>query len=139
MFGALDTSTSALVANRQWLDTISNNMANQHSIVDADGNYAPYQRRVVLFAEGNPAVGGNTGTDSNTGVHIADIIHDNSFRKVYEPGHPGADADGYVNYPDINPVTEMANALVASRAYEANITAIEATKSMMNHALRLIA
>ncbi len=133
MFGALDTSTSALVANRQWLDSISNNMANQFSTFDADGNYAPYQRRAVVFSEGRSAI------DERVGVHVAEIVLDDAFRKVYEPSHPGADAEGYVNYPDINPITEMANAMIASRAYEANITAVEATKSMINQALRLIA
>jgi flagellar basal-body rod protein FlgC len=61
------------------------------------------------------------------------------FRKAYEPGHPDADADGYVKYPNIDMAVEQVNALEASRAYEANITAMEVTKAMLNASLRIIA
>ncbi|QNN21455.1 flagellar basal body rod protein FlgC [Planctomycetales bacterium ZRK34] len=134
MFGALDVSTSALVANRTRLNVIAANMANQFSVENADGEYAPYRRRVPIFASGDPARG------SSAGVHVAEIELDQAaFRKKYEPGHKFADADGYVEYPNIDPAIEQVNALEASRAYEANITAVEATKSMLNAAMRLIA
>ncbi len=134
MFGALDISTSGLVAQRTRLDVISQNMANQHSVLDADGNYAPYRRRIAVFAPGDPA----TGADE--GVHVREILLDPApFRKVYEPGHPLADAEGNVEYPNVDPMMEMVSAMEATRAYEANITAAEATKSMIDRALGLLA
>lgn len=134
MFGVLDTSTSALVAQRVRLETISANLANANSIYDAQGNYSPYRRRVPVFAPGDPTTG------NASGVHVARILIDESpLRPVYEPGHPHADANGYVYYPNIDPTMEQINALEASRAYEANIVAAEATKSMMQASLRLLA
>lgn len=134
MFGALDISTSALVAQRTRLNTISANMANQNTIEDANKNYAPYRRRIPIFATGDPATG------NALGVHVKEIELDRGpLRNVYDPTHPFADADGYVKYPNIEPTHEMINALEASRAYEANITAAEATKGMIQTSLRLLA
>lgn len=134
MFGSLNTSTSALVAQRTRLETIAANMANANSIYDAQGNYEPYRRKIAVFAPGDPSTG------SEQGVHVRDIMFDDApLRKVYEPGHPEADEEGYVNYPNVDPTMEMINALEASRAYEANITAAEATKSMIRSSLRLLA
>jgi len=134
MFGALDISTSGLVAQRTRMNVIASNLANQNSIYDADGNYSPFQRKLAIFAPGDP------GTGSDDGVHVREILVDESpFRRKYEPGHPEADPEGYVNYPNVSPVIEQINALEASRAYEANITAAEATKQMLQSSLRLIA
>ena len=134
MFGSLDISTSALVAQRTRLEVISANLANRSSIYDAKGNYAPYRRRVPLLAAGDPDSG------NLLGVHVKEIQLDQSeFRKVFDPGHPDADAGGYVQFPNIEPAVELVNALEASRAYEANITAVEATKSILQASLRLIA
>jgi flagellar basal-body rod protein FlgC len=134
MFGSLDTSTSALVAQRTRMNVIAANLANANSIYDADGNHAPFRRRIAVFASGDPARG------SAHGVHVAEIMLDDApFKKVYEPGNPHADEKGYVNYPNVDPVMEQINALEASRAYEANVTAAEATKAMMNASLRLLA
>ena len=133
MFGALDTSTSALVAQRTRMNVIAANLANQNTIYNADGEYEPYRRRIPTFAPGDPSTG------SDAGVHVSNILYDQApLRRSYEPGHPEADADGYVEYPNIDPVTEQINALEAGRAYEANITAAEATKSMLRASLRLI-
>lgn len=135
MFTSLDISTSALVAQRTRLNAISQNLANQYTTHDAQGNYAPYRRRITVFAPGDPSTG------SEQGVHVREILEDpGDFRKVYEgPDHPLADKDGYVHYPNVHPAYEMVNALEASRAYEANITAVEATKAMANAALQLLA
>ncbi|MEM9883535.1 MAG: flagellar basal body rod protein FlgC, partial [Planctomycetota bacterium] len=133
MFGALDTSTSGLVANRIRLETVAANVANANSIDDGDGNNVPFRRRIALLAEGDP-------TTNGPGVHVAEIAHDPApFRKKFEPNHPLADGEGYVSYPNINPIHEQVNALEIARAYEANIQAAEATKAMMQSALRLIA
>ena len=134
MYGTLDISTSALVAHRTRLDVISANVANQNTLLNAAGEYEPYRRRSVIFAPGDPARG------SAEGVHVAAIeIDSGPLRTKYEPGSPYADADGYVRYPNVNSVIEQLNAMEAARSYEANITAIEATKSILSVALRIIA
>ena len=134
MFGALNTSTSALVAQRTRMETIAANLANANSIYDAQGNYSPYRRRIPVFAPGDPSTG------SDRGVHVQQIMLDDApLRKVLEPGNPNADSEGYVYYPNIDSTVEQISALEASRAYEANITAAEATKSMMQSSLRLLA
>lgn len=134
MFGALDITTSALVAQRRRADVISANAAGAFSLTDAQGNYNPYRRRIPVFATGDPATG------SSQGVHLKEIRFDQSpLRKVYDPGSPFADERGYVGFPNVDLTTEQINAIEAERAYEANITMAEATKSMMSSAMRLLA
>lgn len=135
MFGTLDISASGLVAQRTRLNVISANLANQNTVFDADGNYAPYRRKFAVFAAGHPTSG------SAMGVHVQDIMEDDApFKKIQVGvGNPLADKDGFMEVPNIDSMTEMVNALEATRAYEANITAAEATKSMLNSALRLLA
>jgi flagellar basal-body rod protein FlgC len=133
MYGALDISTSALVAQRTRLNVIAANIANQKSVINESGAYEPYRRRFAVFAPGDPA------RNSDKGVHVAAIAIDaRPLRPVLEPGSPFANADGYVYYPNVDPVIEQMNAMEAQRAYEANITAVEATKSMFSVALRLL-
>lgn len=137
MFGSLDISTSALTAQRTNLDVIAGNVANMFTTRGLNGE--PYRRRIAMFAQGNPAAG-----QAAPGVHVAKIARDPSpFRKEYNPSHPdaiksGPDA-GYVLMPNVDISTEMVNAMAAARAYEANVTVIEITKSMASAALRLLA
>ena len=133
MFGTFDISTSALSAQRIRLDTISSNIANIHTTHDASGKPNPYRRLYTVFeAQRTP--------DGGPGVRVSGIQQDASdFRKVYEPANPDHDASGYVSYPNVNLSTEMVDALEATRAYEANITAVETTKSMMAATLRVLA
>ena len=134
MYGSLDISTSGLIAQRTRLTIVAANVANTQSLLNAQGEYDPYRRRFAVFASGDPAGG------STQGVHVADILTDEGpLRPVLEPGSPYADEDGYVYYPNIYPVIEQVNAMEAARAYEANISAIEATKSMFSVALQIIA
>ena len=134
MFGSLDISASALVAHRTRLTVHSANMANRFSVTDAEGNFAPYRRRIPVFAPGDPSTG------SQMGVHVQDIEFDQRpFKKVYDPGHKHANDDGYVDMPNIDPAMEQISAMEALRAYEANVVAAEATKSMMQTSLRLLA
>jgi flagellar basal-body rod protein FlgC len=133
MYASLDISTSALIAQRTRLDVISANLANKDTILNAEGDYEPFQRRFAVLAAGDPVRGGAAG------VHVSAIELDQSEPMWrYEPGSPYANTDGYVAYPNINPVIEQMNAMEAARAYEANIAAIEATKSMMSVALQLL-
>jgi flagellar basal-body rod protein FlgC len=134
MYGSLNTSTSALIAQRTRLDVISQNLANRDTILNADGEYEVYKRRFATLAAGDPS------RNDPRGVHVLAIELDDSPPMMrYEPGSPFANEDGYVGYPNINPVIEQMNAMEAARAYEANITAIEATKSMMSVALQILA
>lgn len=139
MFGSLDISTSALVAQRINLNTIAGNIAGMHATRDANGNANPYRRRVALMAPGNPAAGSGA-----PGVHVAEVAEDPSpFRLVHNPGHPdaiktGPDA-GYVRMPNVDYSVEMVNAMEAARVYEANVTVIETTKALASSSLRLLA
>src|SRR5262249_48609076 len=99
----------------------------------ADGQPGPYMRRVALLSSGD----GHGGA----GVHVQGVVEDRMGkpRLVKDEGHPDADAKGIVAYPNIDASTEMVNAMVAVRAYEANLTAIEARKSMVASPLRVLA
>lgn len=133
LFGALDISSSGLVAQRQRMTAIAGNIANIETLLNAEGEYAPYQRRIPVFAPGDPA------SNSDKGVHLAEILLDEGpLQMRYEPDSPWADEQGYVGYPDISLIIEQMNALEASRAYEANITVAEATKSMYSIALEIL-
>jgi flagellar basal-body rod protein FlgC len=133
MYGSLDISTSALIAQRTRLTTISANIANRDTILNADGEYEPFRRRIANFSAGD-------GRGNEHGVHVSSIDLDSSpLQPRHEPDSPYADADGYVYYPNIDPVTEQMNAMLAARGYEASITAIEATKSMFSTALEILA
>ncbi len=133
MFGALDISTSGLVAQRAQLDTIAGNVANSQTTRRLDGAPGPFLRRVALLSAGS--------TEGKPGVRVSGVVEDRRTlpRAVKDPGHPDANADGIVYYPNVDLATEMINAMVAARAYEANVTAIEATKSMIAGSLRILA
>lgn len=133
MFDALDIGASALSAQRTRMDTIASNVANIGTTHDENGLPNPFRRRIALLqAQAND--GGAPG------VRVTRISQDPApFRQVYEPGHPDANAQGYVKYPNIDLAMEMVNMMEASRAYEANVTMMETSKAMISSALRLIA
>ena len=137
MFGALDISASALTAQRVNLDVIAGNIANMYTTRGLNGE--PYRRRVALFAAGNPSAG-----EEAPGVHIREVVRDPSpFRREFNPSHPDAATSGpdkgYVLMPNVELSTEMVNAMAAARAYEANVTVMEITKTMASSSLRLLA
>ena len=136
MLQVMDVSASGLIAQRQRMNTIAGNIANMYTTADADGNIAPFQRRFVTFSADEAYAGAETG---GGGVNYQVEVDTNTApRRVYEPGHVHADADGYVSYPNINMVTEFVNALEASRAYEANVTTVEVTKNIAENTLRIL-
>lgn len=143
MYGALDISTSGMIAQRTRLEVIAANIANQNTLLDANGNIAPYQRRIAAFAPGDPAAKARGGR--SLGVHVAEIALDPTPAqpREYDPDSPYAYKDGpykgYVAATNVNPVVEQINAIEAARAYEANVAAAEAIKQMTAQALRLIA
>lgn len=142
-FNALDISSSGMTAQRLRMDTISQNIANVNTTRTENGT--PYRRKVVVFeerAQGRPFSDylseSSRGQIAGNGVRVTNILEDQSeFRKVYEPGHPDADKDGYVQMPNVDTITEMVNMISATRSYEANVTAINASKSMALKALEI--
>ena len=129
MYGSLDISTSGMIAQRTRMEVTASNIANANTLENAHGEYDPYRRRAAMLA---PSESG--------GVEVLDIqIERDSLRKAYRPGHEHADADGNIQVPDIDPTIEWVNGMQASRAYEANIAAAEATKNMLAQSLRLLA
>lgn len=145
MFSAFNINASGLTAQRYRMDVISENVANANTTRTADGT--PYRRKVVTFEE----KGGQTAFSrvlgeaayshgySGQGVKVSGLYQDyeTEMKKVYDPSHPDADDDGYVTYPNVNIITEMTNMIDASRAYEANSTAFNASKSMALQGLEL--
>jgi flagellar basal-body rod protein FlgC len=137
MSRALEISTSGLVAQRQRMNTIAGNIANLNTTRGADGEPAPFQRRFATFS-----VDAGRSTEETGGLGVQYEIEVDSAtapRTQYDPSHPDADADGYVSYPNINLVTEFVNAMEASRAYQANLAAIEITKELTHLSLRILA
>lgn len=132
-FQAFDVSASALSAQRLRLDLISGNIANVNTTRTPEGG--PYRRKVPVFAE---HLKGALGNNALKGVKVISITEDSSpFRMVYEPGHPDADRDGYVYYPNVNIVNEMVNLMEAGRVYEANVTAFNSGKEIFRAALNI--
>jgi flagellar basal-body rod protein FlgC len=134
MFDVLDMGASGLQAQRIRMDTVASNILNVNTTHNERGEAIPYRRRFVVFTPGR------SKDPAQAGVRVSDIRLDKSpFRMQYEPGHPDADSEGYVRYPNIDLSMEYVNALDASRAYEANVTMMETTKAMINASLRLLA
>ena len=134
MTDPMDISVSGLIAQRIRLNTIASNIANAFTTRDEAGQINPYRRRAPVFRLGMEANG------EQVGVRVEQVLQDpGPLPMKYEPGHPDADANGYVRMPNVDLTTEYVDALEATRAYEANVAAIEATKAMRAAALRIIA
>ena len=134
IFTSFDISASGMTAQRLRSDIISQNLANVNSTSSQDGG--AYRRKTVVFSEKNATAFSDvllsTAGTVGSGVKVTKIVEDyeTPMSKVYDPAHPDADEDGYVTYPNVNVVTEMTNLIDASRSYEANVTAFNASKSM---------
>ncbi|MDR3358513.1 MAG: flagellar basal body rod protein FlgC [Desulfovibrio sp.] len=138
---AFDISASGLSADRTRINTIAMNLANAKTTRTPEGG--PYRRRTVVQVATDVddpfSVHMRSALDRELkGVRVLGVTRDmRPLRQVYDPGHPDANADGYVFYPDINVVEEMANLMTAQRNYEANVTTAEAIKGMYNKALEI--
>lgn len=134
MMSGMNISASGMTAQRLRLDIISQNIANVNTTRDEDGNV--YRRKTVVFSEKDVTpfsdVLMKTAGSVGSGVKVTEIAEDtdSEMRKVYDPSHPDADEDGYVTYPNVNVVQEMTDMIDATRSYEANVTAFNATKNM---------
>lgn len=158
LFGLMQTSGSAMEAERMRAEVVAANMANAETTKTESGG--PFRRKLVVFAADqsmsgfldspNRTAGGaafsgaadgsssNSGSTLTPGVHIAAVVEDSADPlKRYDPGHPDAGADGYVSYPNINPLTEMVDLMGATRAYGLNGSAIQAEKGMIASALEI--
>jgi len=149
LFGLMETSGSAMQAERIRAEVVAANMANAESTRTDTGG--PYRRHHVVFAANGDfeetmskaqmrlsALGASEQPESVGGVHIEQVIEDASPpMKRYDPGHPDADAEGYVSYPNINPLTEMVDLMGATRAYGLNSSAVQAEKGMITSALEI--
>lgn len=124
----IDSSASALAAERVRMEVITQNIANANTTRGLDGK--PYQRQVVVFEQALRNAQGGSGGGPQT-VEVARIDKDNRPpRLVFNPGHPDADADGMVSLPNVNIHEEMADLITASRAFEANLAVVKNARSM---------
>lgn len=131
-YNSIEVSASGLSAERLAMDVIANNIANANTTHTAQGG--AFKRQLVVYSE-------KPGQDSTTGggVETLGIVQDTSpDRLVFDPGNPDADARGYVHYPNVQIVKEMVDMMAASRAYQANVTAIQESRNMSNAALGLL-
>lgn len=142
IFSSFDISASGMTAERLRLDVISQNIANSSTTRTEDGT--PYRRKIVTFESKSNTAFANILSNAHSsytgsGVKVSSIVEDTStdFVKKYDPSNPDADADGYVSYPNVNTVTEMTNMIDASRAYEANVTAFNTSKSIALQGLEI--
>lgn len=142
LFQSFDISASGMTAERFRMDTIAQNIANVHTTRTEDGN--AYRRKIVTFAEKKLTPFSHyyqsyRARAVGNGVKVIRVSEDTKtdYRMVYEPSNPDADENGYVLYPNVNTVTEMTNLIDASRAYQANTTAFNASKSMVQAALQI--
>lgn len=143
-----DISASALTANRLRMDVTSSNIAHAETTRASyvNGEYVPYKRKLVVMDSNESSfssilhntMDGKEKSNSLKGVTVTNIIEDSSPTKlVYNPSHPDANSDGYVNMPNVDIANEMVDMLAAVRAYESNVTALNATKSMFMKALEI--
>jgi flagellar basal-body rod protein FlgC len=139
MFRALDISTSGLVAQRQRLNTVAENIANAQTTRNEQGEVSPYQRRLVRFHTEPASPGEGEATRGSAVGFTVETDTQTPPKKMYSPGHPDADPEGYVMMPAVDLVNEFVNALEASRAYEANVTALEMSKTMSQLSMRILA
>jgi len=132
---SFDICSSGLSAQRKKMDVIVSNLANASTIQTPEGG--PYKRKVAVLAA-QPVQGkfGAALQEALSEVKVTEIIEDGEgLKKVHDPTHPNADEQGFVTYPNVNVVTEMADMITANRAYEACVTALDASKNMVLKAL----
>jgi flagellar basal-body rod protein FlgC len=143
LFGVLEINSSALTAERERAEVTSSNLANAETTRTPGGG--AYKKQTVVFTTDQPNRHNFAETLANVsdvharGVKVEKVIQDTKAGiRRYEPGHPDADGDGYVSYPDINPVEEIVNLEGAAQAYQLNVSAVQATKGMISETLQLL-
>ncbi|ERI09204.1 flagellar basal body rod protein FlgC [Aneurinibacillus aneurinilyticus] len=149
LFGSFDSSASALTANRLRLDVISSNISNANTTRGeyVNGRWQPYKRKVAIiepkketlsFQNFLQTAANKTGRTVTNGVRVTRIMEDRTEpKRMYDPTHPDADARGYVAFPNVDILKEMVDLMSTIRAYESNVTAINAAKAMATKALEI--
>ncbi len=134
LFNALDVASTGLNAQSYRLNVVASNLANADSATSSNGQ--PYRAREVVFAaQPLSAPGAGAGVD---GVQVAGVVQKpGPMRMVYQPGNPLADKQGYVAYPNVNPVDEMVNMISASRSYQADVNVADTAKNLLLKTLTL--
>lgn len=142
LFGLLQISGSALIAQRERAEISASNLANADTTRTIDGG--PYKRQNVIFAAAHPLSTGFAATlasfsDLHTeSVRVAGVVQDETApARRFDPGHPDADVAGYVSYPNVNPVEESVNLMEAARSYQMNVSALQTTKAMIQAAISI--
>lgn len=142
LFSVLDMSGRALTAQRQRAEVATANMANAETTRTPEGG--PYVRKHVLFQTDAPQTSFGASLSAAVernvrGVHVSAVVSDTTPAvRRFDPGHPDADAEGYVSFPAINPVEEMVDLMGAVRSYQLNTAAVQATKSMIQQSLEIL-
>lgn len=147
IFNAFNASASALTAQRLRMDVISSNIANANTTratMNENGEFEPYRRKMVTMEPADNSFQSflqkaqNSTSNPASGVKVTGIVEDEEpFKLVYDPTHPDANEAGYVEMPNVDPLKEMVDLMSATRSYEANITALNASKSMLMKALEI--
>lgn len=161
LFSSIRISASGMRGQRTRMDVVARNLANAETTRTKDGT--PYRRQRAIFEQvlgektsaGGPRLGTDTRLARTNPGHISETVQpggrsesgistqvevtpdSSDFRVVYDPGHPDADESGYVLMPNVNPISEMVDMISASRAYEANVSAVQTAKDMFNDALKI--
>ncbi|MFS8630959.1 MAG: flagellar basal body rod protein FlgC [Bacillales bacterium] len=147
IFHSMNVSASGLTAQRLRMDIVSSNIANAETTratINENGEYEPYRRKMAVFGEKGRSFSHmlqhavSKGENAGNGVKVSRIVEDESpFRLVYQPHHPDANEEGDVQLPNVDPLKEMVDLMSATRSYEANITALNASKDMLLKALEI--
>jgi flagellar basal-body rod protein FlgC len=139
LFSALQVSASGMSAQRTRAEMLVENMANAETTRTPGGG--PYRRKDVVFSSDRQASPFSAifQSELSEGVRVSDVLIDSRAPEMrYQPGHPDADANGYVAFPNMNPVEEMVDLMSATRSYEGNVAAIQAVKDMLNRSIDLM-
>jgi|SRR5579862_3177212 flagellar basal-body rod protein FlgC len=139
LFSSLQVSASGMAAQRTRAELLVQNMANAETTRTPEGG--PYRRKDVVFSTQVQASPFSAAfqNELSTGVSVADVVTDDRAPELrYMPGHPDADANGYVAFPNLNPVEEMVNLMNAQRSYDGNVSAMTAVKDMLNHSIDIM-
>ena len=136
MFKIFDVSGSAVSAQSQRLNVVASNLANADTVAGPDGQ--PYKARQVVFTTELMGAGSALGVNGAAGVRVSNITENETpGRRVHDPKHPSADADGYVTYSNVNAVEEMVNMISASRSYQSNIEVMNTARTLLQKTLQM--
>lgn len=128
MYSLLDISGSGMTGNKEWMETIGNNLANINTTRTESGG--AYKRQTVAF-ESRDRFDTILNKEMGNGIEVARVVQDSNTKLVYDPDHPDANDEGYVEYPEINMTSEMTDLLMAERGYEANSSVLTASKKVI--------